>query len=130
MPELEAKRDPSQVLFPEIEVCGRRVRPWTLGQLADIGPDLAVVVDELRKAGPGALDRLDGQILAAALRVLPAAIKILAVSLREPEQHVRELDLDTTARLLGAVIRSNWEYLKNSLSLERVLESRRTQGQT
>ncbi len=106
------------VLFPEQKVCGYTVRPWTWGQITELGLDLAAVIDEMRKEGVKA-DRLDMGILAALLRATGATTRIVAVSIGQTEDHVKSLMPDVVARLLASIVAKNWEYLKNSFGLDQ-----------
>ncbi|MEO0250054.1 MAG: hypothetical protein ABIN58_11125 [candidate division WOR-3 bacterium] len=128
-PEEAEKKADVDVLFPEQRVCGYTVRPWTWGQITELGQDLAAVIDEMRKEGVKA-DRLDMGILAALLRATGATTRIVAVSIGQTEDHIMSLMPDVVGRLLVTIVSANWEYLKNSFGLDRAFSVTQSQSQT
>lgn len=127
------------ILFPEVDVCGYRFRPWTLDQAVELAPTLGSIVEIIEQSGiskalSDILDAVDidesgMKAVVNAFRVvwkdvvralpglapkfLPLAPKILMVSLGQPKEVVGAFDLNKTRRLLTAVAMQNWDYLKN-----------------
>ena len=49
--EVKEKKSEQEILFPDIEVEGITVRPWSFGQLAYMGPTLHKIMLEAQKCG-------------------------------------------------------------------------------
>ena len=105
------------ILFPEIEVDGIKVKPWSLGQLADLAPTLDGVFATLEKLDVN-LDNLTfSSLMKLQFSITPYLPKILSVTLSISEEEVREFDIGKTTRILGAIWTQNQENLGNALSL-------------
>ncbi len=128
-----------RTLFPDSEVEGYTVRPWTLAQAVALAPTFGALIDVVEKSGVKAalvkvLDAVDiekpaTEAVAQALtgswkdiaqalvklvpQFLPHAPEILSVSLGVSKDAVGEFDLGKTTRLLKAIAVHNFEYLKN-----------------
>ena len=50
MVKKEEKSD-EQVLFPEVEIAGMKVKPWSFGALFDLSPLLGEVLDKAEERG-------------------------------------------------------------------------------
>lgn len=125
-----------QILFPDAEVEGYAIRPWTLAQAVALAPTLGALVEIAKESGVGeviwkSMDLLDpsqgdakkafGGAEKEILSVLPGLIpkflphapKILTVSLGASEEEVSKMDLGKATVLLLSVVSQNIEYLKN-----------------
>jgi hypothetical protein len=126
-----------QILFPEVEVEGYKVRPWTLAQSVALAPTLGALVEIARTAGLGeillkfmdllgpgkgdtgeAFAKAEQEIVKALPgllpKLLPHAPKILSVSLAITEEEAGAFDLKKATTLLLAIVVGNIDYLKNS----------------
>ena len=125
-----------QILFPDAEVEGYTIRPWTLAQAVALAPTLGSLVEIAKESGVGeviwkSMDLLDPargdardasakaqkevlSVLPGLLpKFLPHAPKILTVSLGASEEEVGKMSLGKSTVLLLSVVSQNIEYLKN-----------------
>lgn len=132
-----------QILFPDVEVEGYTIRPWTLAQAVALAPTLGSLVDIAKAAGVGEvllefMDLLDpaqggtkdafakaqkeviGVLPGLIPKILPHAPKILSVSLGVPAEEVDRMDLGKATTLLLSVVSQNVDYLKNFFGPGRV----------
>jgi len=111
-------------LTAEEEVLGYRVKPWTLKQLIQVMPILDRLAGELQEKNISleSLDRLIEEhgvlvlkdLLQAALPELPS---FLAISLRQENEEMEELDLGQAMQIGVKVLALNVEHLKNAFNL-------------
>lgn len=121
-----AEQSEAEVLFPEKEVEGLTLRPWSFGQIADLAPifrrvaaDIvgsgALTVAELRslsEVSPAEQADTLANILAI---VLPVAPDVIAKTLRLPLAEVRDWPPERGTRVFFAILMQNVEHLKNWL---------------
>lgn len=145
-------KDGNRILFPDVEVEGYTIRPWTLGQAVDLAAALGTAVDIIGASGAGkalsgilesiepentTIDNLGKALLGGwkdVVRALPSIVpkflplapKVLSVSLGVSVEEVAMFDLGKTARLLQAVGVQNYAYLKNFFGPERVTAATKT----
>jgi len=136
----ETEKPDEKILFPDSEVEGYTIRPWTLAQAVALAPTLGGVIDVIGKSGAGdslakILDAVDIESpgmesvmeafqdswkdVVKALpglipKFLPYAPAILSISLDASREEVDKFDLGKTSRLLREIATHNIEYLKNS----------------
>jgi len=118
--EPERKKTDEEILFPEKEIAGLKLRPWTLGDLEDLRPELrgvfawakesGVTTDNLADKIPEVLDFLLGGF----------ARSIIAKTAKVDEDKVRALPLDKATLAMLTIIDQNWAYLKNSYGLDKL----------
>jgi hypothetical protein len=132
-----------QILFPDVEVEGYTIRPWTLAQAVALAPTLGALVEISKESGVGEvllgfMDLLDpGQggakdafakaqkeVISVLPRLipkfLPHAPKILSVSLEVSAEEIGKMDLGKATVLLLSVVSQNVDYLKNFFGPGRV----------
>lgn len=132
-----------QILFPDVEVEGYTIRPWTLAQAVALAPTLGALVEIAKESGVGEvllgfMDLLDpgqggakdafakaqkdvmGVLPGLIPKFLPHAPKILSVSLGASEEEVSGMDLGKATVLLLSVVSQNVDYLKNFFGPGRV----------
>jgi hypothetical protein len=136
-----------QILFPDVEVEGYTIRPWTLAQAVALAPTLGALVEIAKASGVGEvllgfMDLLDpGQggakddfakaqkevlsVLPGLIpKFLPHAPKILSVSLTVSEEEVGKMGLGKATVLLLSVVSQNVDYLKNFFGPGRVMAAK------
>lgn len=114
----------TETLLPDVAVAGRSVRPWSLGQIAKVGPHISAVLGVAQRLGfdfapmvKGGMDAVNEMTLARViLESGDAIVEILAISLKEPRERVEELQPAESILLLKAVFAANRDHLKNSLA--------------
>ncbi len=106
------------LLFPEVEVEGVKVRPWSLGQVVDLAPVLAAIAKGMKEQGI-TLENIEARIDDLVLLLIPHAAKIICVSTRLKEEEIREWPINRAALVVMAIIERNVEHIKNSFGLGR-----------
>jgi hypothetical protein len=116
-----------KILFPEVEVEGYTIRPWTLAQAVALAPTLGDLVGIAKESGVGEvlskfMDLLDsGQmnakdVFAKAQKEVAAVLPGLIpkfVSAGISEEEAGTLDLGKATVLLLSIVSQNVDYLKN-----------------
>jgi hypothetical protein len=132
-----------QTLFPDVEVEGYTIRPWTLAQAVALAPTLGTLVEIAKESGVGGvllgfMDLLDpgqggardafakaqkeviGVLPGLIPKFLPHAPKILSVSLGTSAEEVGKMGLGKATVILLSVVSQNVDYLKNFFGPGRV----------
>jgi hypothetical protein len=130
------EKDDAGILFPEAEVEGYKLRPWTLAQAVALAPTLGALIGIAKesKVGevlfnfmdllePGQGDTKDAfakaqKEMIAVLpglipKFLPHAPRIISVSAGISEEEAGSLELGKATVLLLSIVSQNIEYLKN-----------------
>ena len=102
-------------LFPETEVEGYKVKPWSLGTVEELTPVLERITIVLIKKGI-TLENAKEEIPKVTFSILPEVSAILSITLKEDITKVKELPLNSVITLLLTIITQNISYLKNSYS--------------
>jgi hypothetical protein len=138
MAELDgrAAKDDAGILFPEAEVEGYKLRPWTLAQAVALAPTLGALIGiakeskvgevlfnfmDLLESGQGdakdAFARAQKEVAAVLPglipKFLPHAPRIISVSAGISEEEAGSLELGKATVLLLSIVSQNIEYLKN-----------------
>jgi hypothetical protein len=108
------------ILFPEIEVEGVRLRPWSLGQVVDLAPVFTALSKGMKENGI-TLTNIESRMDDFVLLVMPYMARIIAVSARLPEEEVRAWPLNKATMIAMSILSQNVEHLKNSFGLGRGL---------
>ena len=119
----EKKKSPSDesVLFPEAEVDGIEIKPWSFGMLFEVSPSLEAVLDKMDAKGlTQKLDESGGFLswsLIARLFTIagPEVLKIIALTTKKSEEEVKELDMDTGMKIAVVIFNQNKERITNAL---------------
>jgi len=116
MPESQEKSE-LEILFPEIEVDGFTIRPWDFGKVASMGPILARIFAEVKKAGITLKD-IDSRMEEAVMLALPWAPDIVAKTLNLDVEEVRQWkELNKAFKIMLVIFNQNLEHIKNSFGL-------------
>ena len=125
-----------KILFPEVEVEGYTIRPWTLAQAVALAPTLGDLLGIAKASGVGevlshfmdliepeqgetkdAFAKAQKEVIAVLPglipKFLPHAPKIIAVSAGISEKAAGELNLGKATVLLLSIVSQNVDYLKN-----------------
>jgi hypothetical protein len=131
-----AAKDDAGILFPEAEVEGYKLRPWTLAQAVALAPTLGALIGiakeskvgevlfnfmDLLESGQGdakdAFARAQKEVAAVLPglipKFLPHAPRIISVSAGISEEEAGSLELGKATVLLLSIVSQNIEYLKN-----------------
>lgn len=116
----ESKEDSgSKTLFPEIEVQGYTLKPWTLFKLEKLAPAFERVGMEMIKRGIKLSDiRKDNAkevVPKIVFGVMSEIALIISVSIDEDIEKVRQFEIDRVIILVLAITNQNIKYLKNLL---------------
>lgn len=141
MPE----KDDLEILYPEVELYGYKIRPWGLKQLAELSPYLYSLKEEIKKMDidilkifgldetKGKKQKDDTNLMVEGLfdlstTIAPYAAKIICVSSGMPQAEAEDLPVDRALVFLLTIIEQNINFLKNSLGLvTEKIESLRAQ---
>ena len=120
-----------EILFPEVEVEGVKVRPWSLGQLIDLAPIFESIAIDLKNRNVkiehlGADEKINDLILS----FLPHVAKIISKTIQEDESVVREWPLRKATATILTIITQNIEQIKNSFGLGKSVLQQTMQKET
>ena len=124
------------ILFPDVEVEGYTIRPWTLAQAVALAPTLGDLLGIAKESGVGevlshfmdliepgqgetkdAFAKAQKEVIAVLPglipKFLPHAPKIIAVSAGISEKAAGELNLGKATVLLLSIVSQNVDHLKN-----------------
>jgi len=104
------------VLFPELEVAGHKIRPWSLAQAVELAPYLGHVRKLIQEEGI-TFENISDKWMVLIERGSALLPKLVSVSVGMTEKEAGELMLDDAGAILAGVVSCNWRYLKNSLRL-------------
>jgi hypothetical protein len=123
--KIEEKKSDVEILFPDQEVYGVKVRPWTFSQFVSILPDLLGIRKNLKENGIeiGELENLreddEGKILDFLVKLLPMipATTIVAKTIKEDVNKIEEWEFDKTAGIFLVILIQNAGRIKNFFGL-------------
>ena len=116
----EVKPDES-VLFPEANIDGVVVKPWSFGKLFDLSVLLETVLDKAEAKGIIAELNQGSVISYTTMAKLfavasPEVLKIISTTIEKSEEEVRALPMTTGVKVAIAIFSQNKETIKNALS--------------
>jgi hypothetical protein len=112
------KKTEDEILFPELEVDGFTIRPWTLGKLRKINPHIENVFTHLKEREIKlTTDNIDNHLMDLYFAAIPEIMTILAISLDVEESTLEDTPIPQAIRLIYLVYKQNEESIKNVLSL-------------
>ena len=116
----ETKPDES-VLFPEANIDGVVVKPWSFGKLFDLSVLLETVLDKAEAKGIIAELNQGSVISYTTMAKLfavasPEVLKIISTTIDKSEEEVRALPMTTGVKVAIAIFSQNKETIKNALS--------------
>jgi len=108
-------------LFPEANVDGIVVKPWSFGKLFDLSVLLDSVLDKAESKGVIAEFNSGTTIPYTTMAKLftiasPEVLKIISITLGKSEDEVRELPMATGIKIAVTIFSQNRETIKNALS--------------
>jgi hypothetical protein len=118
------KKSETEILFPNIEVDGITVKPWSFGMLFELSTHLANVIEkceekEIDKIFKFDKDNLDIKIVDA-IKLLhiagPEIRAIIGKTISYSEEEITGLDMGTGIKLAIAIFNQNKESIKNALT--------------
>ncbi|MCK9597688.1 MAG: hypothetical protein M0R06_01530 [Sphaerochaeta sp.] len=116
-------KDEQGILFPEIEVEGLILRPWSFGQLANMGPVLQKVMAEAKNCGFTPKDFDEGEEIDLEkfanllLTVAPLVPEIVAKTTMLSRSEIDNWDPDKGVKVFLAILTQNMDKIKNSFGL-------------
>jgi len=115
--KIEEKSD-EEILFPDIEIDGFTIRPWTLGKLRQVNPCMERVLEKLEKKGVKlTLDNLEDNLLDLYFAAVDEIITILSISLDVEEKKLESVPIPQAIRLIFLIYKQNEDSIKNVSSL-------------
>lgn len=104
------------VLFPEVQVAGYTVRPWTFGDTVALAPEFRGMIKVIREEKIGFED-LEERFPEVVTLLLPFGSEIVRKTLKISNEEVGKLGPDKALLVLLTIINQNLDYLKNSFGL-------------
>jgi len=119
-----------EMLFPEKQVAGYTVRPWTLGQIEQLAECFERVAYKcIEKGITSAPKNLEVELPKIIGAVLPEISTVLSVTIDGLSvKDAKKFDLGTATLLILTIVHQNMEYLKNSLGPLKAMLKRLTVG--
>jgi len=107
-----------EILFPEIEIDGFKIRPWTLGKLKRVNPCLERILGKLENKGIKlTLDNIENNLWDLYIAAIDEIITILSISLDVEEEKLEDIPIPQAIRLIFLVYKQNEDSIKNVSSL-------------
>jgi hypothetical protein len=128
MPE-EAKKSESEILFPEIEVEGIKIKPWSFGQLADVSPALRRMSAEAGLAGV-TIENIESRPMDIGLIMMAEAPEVVARTIGMPLVDVRAWPIEKSVPVFMAIVMQNLERIKNFFGPAMSILSKMKKGET
>jgi hypothetical protein len=114
--------DDLKTLIDEVDVCGYKVRPWGIVQIAALAPAFERIVNKMKTRGVKLPDILNGirdktfvGIDGIIFSVLPEAPEIIAKTLKIDLAEVEKIPQSSVMPIVLTILNQNILYLKNWL---------------
>jgi hypothetical protein len=102
-------------LIEETEVCGHKIKPWTLGQISELIPTFERVALKMKEQGV-TLNTLEKNADKLIFAILPDLPFVLSVTLKITMADAKLLDIADASKITVVIMMKNIDYLKNLLS--------------
>jgi hypothetical protein len=112
------EKSETQVLFPEIQVAGIKVRPWTFDQFFDLIP-IFVEASEYFKREEIKFEEIEAivkdrkKMLSIIASMRPAILTTVATTIESSVEEVRAMEFDKVISIALVVLIQNAERIKN-----------------
>jgi hypothetical protein len=109
------------VLFPEVNIDGIIVKPWSFGILFEISSSLESILDKAEESGlVKKMEESGGflsyTILARLFTVAsPHVLKVMSITLGKSEEEIKSLDMATGIQIATTIYNQNKATISNSL---------------
>ena len=116
------KKSEEEILFPEVKIAGKTIKPWSFGALFDLSESLEIVLDKIEDRDIDKEFEDSGGILAYSTiaRIFTIAnrevLKIIAYTLEEDEAEVKKLSMSDGVKIALTIFHQNVETIKNALA--------------
>lgn len=140
-----------ETLFPEKEIYGYSLKPWTLGKIARLSPHLGALKENVKeknidfdkifssvksKKGQKAEDNQNAMLeglFDLAISVFPYIVPIISITTGMNLQEAEDLSIDKAVNFMVLIVEQNLSFLKNCFgSVMEIIEESKTglsQGQ-
>lgn len=118
--EKEVKKTEEEILFPDVEVAGIIVKPWTFGKLFQISNDLDELINILDEKN--ILLSLENDLVSMSLimKVFTIAtgplMNLITKSADVDEEKINSLTMEDGIKLVYTIFYQNWETIKNAMT--------------
>ena len=112
------KPSDEQILFPDTEIAGIKVKPWSFGKLFDISDSLETVIDKLEER------KLDEILIRPEVSLIDFAklfiiakkevLRIISITVDKDEAELRNLSIEDGVKLGYAIFVQNRDSIKNA----------------
>lgn len=120
MSKKKAEKPDEVILFPEVDVAGIIIKPWSFGKLFDISLLLDRVIEKAQ--AKGLVDKLEtdsfSQVDVARLFTLASSelLEIISITVNEPIEKIKDLSIEDGIKIILVIFSQNKEKIKNALS--------------
>jgi hypothetical protein len=115
------------ILFPDLEIDGYIIRPWTLGKLRKINPHLENIFKSLEeKQVILSIDNIGSHLKEIYFAAVPEIVSILAISLDVQEDDLEDVTIPQAIKLIYSVFKQNEDSIKNVSSLLQLASMEQT----
>ena len=115
---MSKKPSDEQILFPDTEIAGIKVKPWSFGKLFDISDSLETVIDKLEER------KLDEILVRPEVNIIDFAklfiiakkevLRIISITVDKDEAELRDLSIEDGVKLGYAIFVQNRDSIKNA----------------
>lgn len=117
----EEKKLEEQVLFPEIDIDGMIIKPWSFGMLFKVAPLVDSIITKIEDKGVN----LDSDSLLLSWPLLTKMfvcaadeiLEVISMTTGKPKEEVSELSMDAGVRTAFTIFKQNSQTIKNAFGL-------------
>ena len=115
--EEETTKPEELILFPEIEIEGYVIKPWSYGQLVAISGDIQKIIDSF-KEDDVSLDEITYTFIGSLfLKFSNELLNIVSLTLEVDKKEIEDIrPFDKVFRIINVIYLQNKETIKNVLS--------------
>jgi hypothetical protein len=117
----EEEKNEEQILFPEAEVNGITIKPWTFGKLFKVSGMLEKIINKVENKKLDDIfskDFVSYVELATLFTTLLSEemLEIIAITLEKPKEEVESFDVGTGVEIAVVIFHQNKSIIKNALA--------------
>jgi len=115
------KKSEEEILFPEVKIAGKTIKPWSFGALFDLSESLEIVLDKVENKGIDKEFEDSGILTYTSMgRLFTIAnqevLKIIAYTINEDTEEVKKLNMSDGVKIALTIFHQNVETIKNALA--------------
>lgn len=117
------KKDEEQVMFPEVEVAGYKIKPWSFGTLFEISSSIEEIITKMKEREiplPSFEEDFFGlnfeKVVSIFTIASPHVLDIIARTVGTDKEEIRDLSMTDGVSLALAIYSQNMEIIKNLIA--------------